>query len=62
MDNQRKLGDIEQREIMLEEVKEFLEIVKREWEEFKLKVKEYREEELLHLHLLEISGETLEIK
>ena len=47
---------------MLKEVKEFLEIAKREQEEFKLKTKEYREEELLDLHLSEISGETPEIK
>jgi len=47
---------------MLEEVKEYLKRVKREWEEFKSKVEEYREEELLDLHSSKISGETLEIK
>ena len=62
MENQKILGEVEEREVILEEAKEYLEVAKKELEEFKAKVKEYREKRLLDLHLSEISGDMPKIK
>ena len=62
IENQRILGEVQEIDVIIEEGKEYLEVVKKEWEEFKLRAKEYKEEEIIDLHLSELSGDIPEIK
>jgi len=49
IENQRILGEVQEIDLTIEEAKEYL-VAKKEWEEFKLRAKEYKEEELIDLH------------
>lgn len=61
IENRRLLAEIKEREVIIE-AKKYLVVAKKEQEEFKLRAKEYIEQELLDLHTLEISGDMTEIK
>ena len=43
MKKRKILGEVKEREVVLEEAKKYLVVAKKEWEEFKSKAKGYRE-------------------